>query len=315
MWLLLTAATFLERWITPVTMQLAPPLTLVRQVLRSRERIAVWLQLRLGTQTISISNPVTVAVGPTPGTVVARNKSRSPRRLKGREETFSLTVIHLSHQFGFRDATLWCWKCGGWSAGSRRASRLKDPCGVPTKTGADVVYRVSGGFPPKARVWNSDDTSVDLSVFRSSKTLTATDSGHSSSVKTSTQSDLSLPVSIRLWLWCLGPKHKHHPSTMCTLFDEGSSSSSAETEDSLNIWNSLLAALIHHDVGSALQRCLSDEELGKVALTCHFACDSLCEEMYGMCALQSSHDKLPQYGSPCVSATRCLRPLTDHISI
>ena len=69
---------------------------------------------------------------------------------------------------------------------------------------------------------------------------------------------------------------------MCTLFDEGGSSScSAETEDSLNIWNSLLAALVHHGVGSAFQRCLADKELGKVALTCHFACDSLCEEMYG----------------------------------
>ena len=69
---------------------------------------------------------------------------------------------------------------------------------------------------------------------------------------------------------------------MCTLFDEGSSSSSAETEVSLNIWNALLTALIYHGVGRALQRCLSDEELGKVALTCHFACDSLCEEMCSM---------------------------------
>ena len=77
----------------------------------------------LGTQTTSISNPATVAVGPTPGTVVARNRSRSPRRLESREETFGLPVVHLSHQFGFRDATLWCWRCGGWSAGSRRASR------------------------------------------------------------------------------------------------------------------------------------------------------------------------------------------------
>ena len=113
----------------------------------------------LGTQITSISNPATMAVGPTPSTVVARKRSRSPPRLEGREETFSLTVVHLSHQFGFRDATLWCWTCGGWSAGSRRASRLKDPCGVPTKTGADVVYRVSGGFPPKSRVSRSDDTS------------------------------------------------------------------------------------------------------------------------------------------------------------
>ena len=69
---------------------------------------------------------------------------------------------------------------------------------------------------------------------------------------------------------------------MCTLFDESSSFFLRETEDSRNIWNSLLAALTHHGVGSALQRCLSDEELGKAALTCHFACDSLCEEMYGM---------------------------------
>ena len=99
-----------------------------------------------GTQTTSISNSATMAVGPTPGAVVARNRSRSPRRLEGREETFGLTVVHLSHQFGFRDATLWCWKCGGWSAACRLASRLKDPCGVPTKTGADVVYLVSGGF-------------------------------------------------------------------------------------------------------------------------------------------------------------------------
>ena len=92
-----------------------------------------------------------------------------PRQLRSRILQLWRSDLHLaqssletnqgSHQFGFRDATLWCWKCGDWSAGSRRASRLKCPCGVPTKTGTDVVYRVSGGFPPKARVWNSDDTS------------------------------------------------------------------------------------------------------------------------------------------------------------
>ena len=44
-------------------------------------------------------------------------------------------------------------------AGSRRASRLKDPCGFPSNTEADVVYRVSGGHPPKARAWKRDDVS------------------------------------------------------------------------------------------------------------------------------------------------------------
>ena len=87
---------------------------------------------------------------PTPRIVHSRERSRSPRR-HVEEESFCLTSVHLSHQFGFRDSTLWCWRCGGWSAGSRRVSRLKDSCGAPTKTGADVVYRVSGGFHPKAR--------------------------------------------------------------------------------------------------------------------------------------------------------------------
>ena len=79
----------------------------------------------------------------------------------------------------------------------------------------------------------------------------------------------------------LGPKHRRYLSAMSTLFDEGSSSSSVEAEP-LNIWNPLLAALVHHGVGGVLQRVLSDGDLGKVALTCHFACDSLCEEMYDM---------------------------------
>ena len=42
----------------------------------------------LGAQTTSISNPATMAVEPTPGAVVVRNRSRSPRRLEGRQETF-----------------------------------------------------------------------------------------------------------------------------------------------------------------------------------------------------------------------------------
>ena len=92
----------------------------------------------MGTQTAPIPTSAKMPIEPTPGTVNARQKSRSP-------QIFGLTSVHLSLQFGFRDATLWCWKCGGWSAGSRRASRLKKPCGVPSKTGADVVHRVSGG--------------------------------------------------------------------------------------------------------------------------------------------------------------------------
>ena len=57
-----------------------------------------------------IPNPTIKAVGSTPGTVNARVRSRSPRRHEEKEESFGLTSVHLSHQFGFRDATFWCWK-------------------------------------------------------------------------------------------------------------------------------------------------------------------------------------------------------------
>ena len=110
-------------------------------------------------QTAPITTSAKKAIEPTPGTDNARQRSRSRRRHGEEREPFGLTSVHLSHQFEFRDATLWCWKCGGCSVGSRRASRLKDPCGFPSKTGADVVHRVSGGCPPKAHVWRSDDVS------------------------------------------------------------------------------------------------------------------------------------------------------------
>ena len=60
---------------------------------------------------------------------------------------------------------------------------------------------------------------VDLSVSRSSKTLKATDSGHSLSIKTTIESDLSLPVNILFWFvvsWAQAealPFHKCAPSS------------------------------------------------------------------------------------------------------
>ena len=114
--------------------------------------------VEMEAQTKLAPDPVSMPSVPKPHTAHSREQSRSPRR-HADEESFGLTSVHLSHQFGFRDSTLWCWRCGGWSAGSRRASRLQGPCGAPTKNGADVVYRVSGGFPAKARIWRSDDVS------------------------------------------------------------------------------------------------------------------------------------------------------------
>ena len=46
-----------------------------------------------------------------------------------------------------------------------------------------------------------------------------------------------------------------------------------------NIWNALLAALVHFRIGEVLQL-LTSEEMGLVAMSCHFACDALCAELY-----------------------------------
>ena len=65
---------------------------------------------------------------------------------------------------------------------------------------------------------------------------------------------------------------------MCALGCDGSSDSNAEAELH-NIWNPLLAAMVHCRIGDVLQPSLSAEDMGKVVLTCHFACDALCVEL------------------------------------
>ena len=67
---------------------------------------------------------------------------------------------------------------------------------------------------------------------------------------------------------------------VCTVGCDGSSSSEEEAEPH-NIWNALLAAMVHFRVGEVLQPLLTTEDVGKVALSCHLACDALCAEHYG----------------------------------
>ena len=47
-----------------------------------------------------------------------------------------------------------------------------------------------------------------------------------------------------------------------------------------NIWNALLAALVHFRIGEVMQPLLMSEEMGLVAMSCHFACDASCAELY-----------------------------------
>ena len=141
-------------------------------------------------QTAPIPISTNMAIEPTPGTDNARQRSRSPRRHGKEREPFGLTSVHLSHQFGFRDATLWCWKRGGWSAGSRRASRLKDPCGFPSKTGTaspeDTRLKLTRG--------NLTMFLEPLSTSRSSRIPTTRDTDHKFSPKTTVPRELKLFV-------------------------------------------------------------------------------------------------------------------------
>ena len=51
-----------------------------------------------------------------------------------------------------------------------------------------------------------------------------------------------------------------------------SSSSESEAEPG--------AALVHFRIGEVMQPLLTSEEMGLVAMSCHFACDALCAELY-----------------------------------
>ena len=61
----------------------------------------------------------------------------------------------------------------------------------------------------------------------------------------------------------------------------GCDGSSFEDEaEPCNIWSALLTALVHFRIGEVLQPLLTAEDMAKVVLSCHFACDALCAELY-----------------------------------
>ena len=64
------------------------------------------------------------------------------------------------------------------------------------------------------------------------------------------------------------------------MHDTSSSSFSEESGDNSehNVWNLLLCALCHFEIGKVMENFLEDVSLGRCALTCHFALDSQCEQ-------------------------------------
>ena len=64
---------------------------------------------------------------------------------------------------------------------------------------------------------------------------------------------------------------------MCT---GGCDAASSSDDEAPNIWNVLLEVLLHARVGATLQPLFHDDDLGRIALSCRFACDALCAELY-----------------------------------
>ena len=71
---------------------------------------------------------------------------------------------------------------------------------------------------------------------------------------------------------------QHYMRTMCE-FPAAVLSDSEESEDlaAQNTSNNLLDAVSNFHYGERLGECLSDIELGRLGLTCHFALDCLCD--------------------------------------
>ena len=66
---------------------------------------------------------------------------------------------------------------------------------------------------------------------------------------------------------------------MCELFAE-SLSATEEDISHQNLSNAFRRIAMSYHIGNTLELCLTEEELGRVGLSCHFAVDCLCDNWY-----------------------------------
>ena len=45
-----------------------------------------------------------------------------------------------------------------------------------------------------------------------------------------------------------------------------------------NVWNPMLSALCHFEIGTIMEAFLEEASIGRIALSCHFSLDVLCEK-------------------------------------
>ena len=80
---------------------------------------------------------------------------------------------------------------------------------------------------------------------------------------------------------------------MCELFAE-SLSDSDEATSHLNLSNVLLLIITSYHIGNTLEACLTEEELGRLSLSCRFSVDCLCDKWHALFELPDlSYDEDP----------------------
>ena len=66
---------------------------------------------------------------------------------------------------------------------------------------------------------------------------------------------------------------------MCELLAESLSDSEVDISHQ-NLSNAFLRIVTSYHIGNTLESCLTEEELERVGLSCHFAVDCLCDNWY-----------------------------------
>ena len=51
-----------------------------------------------------------------------------------------------------------------------------------------------------------------------------------------------------------------------------------------NVWNPMLGLFCHAEIGTFMEALADDRVLGRIALSCHFALDMLCDKSETRCA-------------------------------
>ena len=75
------------------------------------------------------------------------------------------------------------------------------------------------------------------------------------------------------------PCAPHCVDAMCELFAE-SLSDTDEDISHQNLSNALLRIVTSFYIGNTLESYMTEEELGRLSLSCHFAVDCLCDNWY-----------------------------------